>query len=625
MKDITNNSQPKVGVYICYCGGNISDHVDVEKVRKRIEKLEEVAVARTNMFMCSDPGQDMIIEDLKAGRINRVVVASCAPSLHETTFKGAIIRGGANPYIYEHANIREQVSWVHHGDPATDKATKLIAAAVKKAALLKPLEPIKVTTRKHVTVIGGGFAGLKSAKDLANAGFKVTLIEKTPFLGGHVATLTTLSPTGSDARTVILSLIKEVLSNKDIEVYTCAELKEFSGYIGNFDLKFEISPPTYMDGMVLKEKILEHAYYVPLKGVFLDNNLSKKEIVVNTGGIVLATGFKSYEPREGEYGYKKFREVITLPELVFYLTTSSSSSDGYLKLMGKKIRSIAFIHCVGSRQIPGIDEETEDGKLNEYCSRVCCSTILNYANKIRALYPNTKVYDLYRDIRTYGRFQEELYTRASENRVKFIRFEPSDKPEIKPGIMDYPILIKVKDTLTFNEELGIPVDLVVLGTGIMPQSIKNIVELLKVPVDGDGFLQEVHPKLRPVESSVDGVVLAGTAQAPMDTTDVSNSASCAAVKMSSLLGKGYVEVDPFIAEVDKNRCKGHGKCIEACLRDGALIMKDGKAEVVPALCAGCGACVSACPEGAIEIAGSTLKQYEAMVDMIVNDEIIQDD
>ncbi len=449
-------------------------------------------------------------------------------------------------------------------------------------------------------------------------------LKKSPYLGGHVARLDILSPTNIEAKKIIISLVKEVLSHSNIDVYTCATLENFSGYIGNFNLSVNIKRPDYMDESVLKDKILDNAYYVDFKGIYIESNIQNKDIHIETGAIVLATGFKSYEPRAGEYGYKNFKEVITLPELILLLSEKAVSSDGYLKINGRKIRSLAFIHCVGSRQIPGIDQEKEDGTLNEYCSRVCCSTILNYANKIKAQYPNTQVYDLYRDIRTYGRFQEELYTRASENRVKFIRFEPAEKPQVEKGILDYPLLIKVKDTLTFNEELGIPVDLVVLGVGMEPKPIPEIINLLKVPIGNDGFLQEVHPKLRPVETSVDGVVLAGTAQAPMDTSEVSNSASCASVKVSALLGKGYVEVDPFIAEVDKGKCKGHGKCIEACLRDGALIMKDGKAEVVPALCAGCGACVPACPEGAIQIAGSTLEQYEAMVDMIVNDEIIQD-
>ncbi len=625
MMDKGNNSQPKVGVYICYCGGNISDHVEVEKVRERIEKLPQVAVARTNMFMCSDPGQEMIIEDLKSGKINRVVVASCAPSLHETTFKGAIMRAGANPYIYEHANIREQVSWVHQGKEATDKATKLVAAAVAKASLLQPLTPIRLDTTRHVTVIGAGFAGLKAARDLALRGFKVALVEKRPFLGGNVAKLKKLSPSNIEAKDVLISLVQEIFDNQNVEIYTCADLKNFSGYIGNFELRLKITPPKDLDHIIMWEPIGSKGYFIPFKGIIPSKDLpTEDEIEIKTGAIVISTGFKTYTPRKGEYGFLEHKEIVTLPKMIELLATSATSADGYLKINGKKIRSMAMIHCVGSRQIPGIDPEDENGRLNEYCSRVCCSAILSMANEIRTQYPNTQVYDLYRDIRTFGRFQEEIYIRACENRVKFIRFEPGEKPIVRQGIMDYPILIQVKDTLTFNETLGIPVDLVVLGVGLEPSNVENIVNLLKIPVGSDGFLQEVHPKLRPVETSIDGIVLAGTSQAPMDTSDVSNSASCAAAKITSLLNKGFVEVDPFIAEVDTNKCKGHGECIKACLRDGALVMEQGKAKVVPALCSGCGACVPACPEGAIQIAGATLKQYEAMVDMIVNDELILD-
>ena len=225
-------SGEKIGVYICHCGGNISDQVAVEKVRERAEKIPGVAVVRTNLFMCSDPGQELIAEDLKMGIVDRVVVASCAPSLHETTFRGAMVRAGANPYLYEHANIREQVSWVHHGDAATDKATRLVAAAVGKAKYLKPLKPLRVEARRHATVIGGGLAGLRAAKDLAVSGFEVALMEKSPFLGGRSALLDRLAPTGEKAADLVSQLAQEVLNDPAITLYTCSQVVGLKGTSG---------------------------------------------------------------------------------------------------------------------------------------------------------------------------------------------------------------------------------------------------------------------------------------------------------------------------------------------------------------------------------------------------------
>jgi len=219
------SEKEKIGVYICYCGGNISDHVDVETVREKAERIPGVAVARTNMFICSDTGQEMIIEDLQNGIVDRIVVASCAPSLHEMTFRGAVNRSGTNPYLYEHANIREQVSWVHHGEAATDKATRLVAAATAKAGLLNPLEPIRVEARQHATVIGGGVAGLRAAKDLADRGIEVILIEKSPFLGGQAAQLDRIAPTGDPASDLISELSSQVLQDNSITVHTCASVE----------------------------------------------------------------------------------------------------------------------------------------------------------------------------------------------------------------------------------------------------------------------------------------------------------------------------------------------------------------------------------------------------------------
>ncbi|MCG6980756.1 MAG: CoB--CoM heterodisulfide reductase iron-sulfur subunit A family protein [Deltaproteobacteria bacterium] len=634
-KEIEMEREPKIGVYVCQCGGNISDHVDVEKVCERASKIPGVVVARENMFMCSDPGQDLIIEDLKSGTVDRVVVASCAPDLHELTFRNAVSRAGKNPYIYEHANIREQVSWVHHGDGATEKASRLVAAATAKAKYIQPLDPIRVEAKQHAVVIGGGISGMRAAKDLAERGIRITLLEKSPFLGGRAAQLDRLAPTGEKASDLITELTREVLNHPAIAVYTNAEVTNSEGYVGNFRLQFQRRPPDSAEDLdKIKEMVesgTEFGEFIPLVGICPAKIPEKiEEYTIEAGVILLATGFKPYSPRKGEYGFGEFKEVVTLPEFI-KLMARSRRNGKVLEINGKEIKSVAMIHCVGSRQIPGVHEEDETGHLNEYCSRTCCTAALQAANTVRDTYPGTRVFDFYRDIRTYGRGQEELYERASKNRVLFLRYEPAAAPVVKRnnGSNGYPLSVKVNDTLTFGEEVEVPVDLVVLAVGMEPNNVSNLVEMMKLPVGADRFLLEVHPKLRPVEMSVAGILLAGTCQSPMDTGEACNGASSAAVKTSSLLGRGYVELDPFVAEVDLEKCTGTGACVEACLREEALTLvemeMDGekvqRAEVNPALCNGCGACVAVCPENAINIKGWTLRQYEAMVDMIVADDI----
>ena len=627
--------EKKIGVYICYCGGNISDHVDVEAVRDRAEKIPGVAVARTNMFMCSDPGQEMIMEDLKEGRVDRVVVASCAPSLHEMTFRNAISRAGSNPYIYEHANIREQVSWVHHGKHATDKATVLVSAATAKAGHLKSLNPIRVDAVSHATVIGGGIAGLRAAIDLSDRGIQVVLVEKSPFLGGQLALLDKIAPTRDAAADLVSSLSRRVLNDASITVYTCATVERFEGYVGNFKLGVKKQPP---ESAAYQEKLkqlftcdMKSGDFFPFAGVYAGSIPEiTEEITIDTGVVVLATGIKSYSPRKGEYGYDEFKEVITLPELIRDMSENKTGGE-FLEINGRKIKSVAMIHCVGSRQIPGIHPEDASGNLNEYCSRTCCSATLNAANIIRETYPETRVFEFYRDIRTYGRGQEELYEQASGNGIVFIRFDAQEAPEISKNNYsdEFPLLVKAKDMLTFGEEIEVPVDLVVLATGVEPNNISEIVDMMKIPVGADRFLLEVHPKLRPVELPVSGIFLAGSCQAPMDIGEACSGAAAAAVKASALLSRGYVELDPFVAEVDIQKCVGTGSCVEACLSDGALRLvgmeingqKVQRAQVIPAFCTGCGACVAVCPENAIDVNGWTLKQYEAMVDRIVSEEV----
>ena len=306
--------------------------MDVEKVCEQARKVPGVVVARANMFMCSDPGQELIIEDLKSGLVDRVVVASCSPSLHETTFRQALIRAGANPYVYEHANLREQVSWVHHGAEATDKATRLVAAAAAKAGMLESLEPIRVDVQRQAVVIGGGVAGLKTALELAERGLPVVLVEKSPFLGGQVAQLDRLAPWGETAAGVISELAAAVLAHPAITVYPCAQVEGFEGYIGNFKLKIVQQPPegtAYADGLArLSRSGRGLGEFVPFVGVMpAPIPVGREEFDLDAGVIVLATGFRPYQPRPGEYGFQEFPEVVTLPEFIRLVAEAEAGGD----------------------------------------------------------------------------------------------------------------------------------------------------------------------------------------------------------------------------------------------------------------------------------------------------------
>ncbi len=613
-----NPADRKVGVYICHCGGNISDHVDVDQVAKAVAELPGVSVSRTNVFMCSDPGQELIQKDIESGKVDRVVVASCAPSLHELTFRGAIKRANMNPYLYEHANIREQVSWVHDGPKATAKATALIGAAVAKAQDLTALEAIRVDAKRHVTVIGGGVAGMRAALDAAKHGLAVTLIEKSPFLGGQTAKLDKLAPTDETGQAVIAQLANALAHQKRVQVHTCSQITASEGYVGNFKLTLHSQPP---DAGVDQPP----GEYVPFAGFYPQRAPTQsQDFTLQTGAIIFATGFKNYAPRKGEFGFLEHTGVITLPQLIQQMA-QHPSPGATLNVNGRQIRRVAFIHCVGSRQIPGIHEPDAQGRVNEYCSRTCCSAVLQAALNIRQRHPQTHVFEYYRDIRTYGRGQEDYYDNASAANVMFFRYEP-DAPPVVEAAPDsrWPLRVRVTDTLTFGQELTAEVDLVVLAVGMMPGPIPELIDQMKMPVGADGFLQEVHPKLRPVEVANTGMLLAGACQAPMDVTEACCAAQAAAVKGVALLSKGYVELDPYVAQVDAQRCSGHGKCIQVCPVEGALTSVqttvDGQpvsqARVNGALCTGCGICVAECPEHAIDIRGWTLAQYEKMVDAI---------
>lgn len=673
--EATNGQARDIGVYMCHCGGNISDVVDVAQVTKIAASLPGVVVARDNPFMCSDPGQKLIAEDIASKGLRRVVIAACSPSLHETTFRKTLIRAGADPYLYEHANIREQVSWCSKSDPegATDKAKHLVLAAVSKIKGLVPLLPIRVEAPPRVVVIGGGVSGLRCASNLAQRGMKVTLLERAPFLGGHMAQLDRVYPTEDSARDLLRRLVEQVVADENISVHTSAEVVSATGYVGNFTVVVRLHPrgvtselpadqfstaiascpevvASPFDYGLAERRAIYHPYatcYPPepaidwehctrcgecgkaVGGKGIDLEAQPQELRVHTGAIVLATGFDPYAPQEGEYGFGQHEGVITLPQLL-RLLDPGGPTGGALARGGRPVRNVCFIHCVGSRQVQGIHRPGPDGAVNNYCSRFCCTATLWAAREIRRRFPQVTVFDCYQDIRTYGRGHEDYYEEVSKLGVLFLRWVAEEPPTVERAAdgAAAPLVVKVKDRLTFSEEVEVPADLVVLSTGMVPHDIGGLVDMLKLPRSADRFLQEVHPKLRPVEIAINGVMIAGTCQTPMDITESCAAASAAAVKASALLSKGYVELDPYIAKIDPTRCAGGAacktECVDVCAHVRAVSIRaqaDGStiAEVNIALCKGCGMCVPVCPQNAITIAGWHLDQFEAMVDAIVAD------
>jgi heterodisulfide reductase subunit A len=658
----SENGDVRIGVYTCYCGGNISSVVDCEHVAKMLESQPGVVVSRTDMSMCSDAGQALIEEDIRERGVNRVVIGACAPSLHELTFRGTLKRAGLNPYLYYHVGLREQSSWVHkdHPEKATDKAIRLMSSGIAKARKLDPLNAIRLEANQHALVIGGGVAGLRSALDIARNGIHVTLIEKSPFLGGRMAQLESIFPVQKPARELLHELIYEVMEHPAITILTQAELVHTSGYVGDFQIQIkqnsrgvtddnaealmqacaETVPDEFNYGLT-ERKLIYRSYpdcFPPTPAVDWDNcpdgrltiqqngkaitlENEPRTIELNVGAIVLATGFNPYEPRKGEFGYGELPEVVTLPQLIRHLATVAPGEQ--LTWNGRSVRDIALIHCVGSRQIEGVHEPQEDGNVNDYCSRVCCTASVHILNELHERFPGINMFDLYQDIRTYGRGHEEYYRRALEEGVRFIRYLGQEGPVVKkatPGDT-HPVLVEVTDYLTWGEDIEVAADLVVLAVGMMPRDVNDLVQMLKISRGTDRFLLEVHPKLRPVETAVPGVVLAGSVQGPMNIQESCAAAQAAAAKVASLLGPGFVTLEPFVARVDPEKCNGSGKCVEVCAYEDAILLQtfsengheSTRAVVTPANCAGCGVCVSACPEGAIDVQGWTLEQYREMV------------
>ena len=569
-------SERKIGVYVCHCGGNISDYVDVAQVIDAVKDEPGVSVARAAMFTCSDATQQEIIDDIREQELDGMVVASCSPSLHTATFREVARRAGLNPYEYTQVNIREQCSWAHTDDKdgATSKAIRLVRAGIARTRLTTPLEPVVVETVPKTLVVGGGVAGLRAALGLAEIGLEVFLVERENELGGRLGQLGSIYPHGNDGRELIARLTKAVKERPNIRVFTGAELVEKSGSFGNYQVTTRVG------------------------------GKPGERIQVEVGSIVVATGFDSYQPEAGELGYG-IEGVLTLPEFEQLLTR-----DGALALDGKPVESIAYIYCVGSRQPGG----------HEYCSRYCCTAAVHSSLRVAEQAPAVRQYHLHRDMRTYGK-HELLFNESRERGSLYIRFADDEPPAVEK-LSDGRLRVTVRDLLTEGEELTIEPDLLVLVTGMVPRANEELIGVLKLPLDKDGFFNEIHPKLRPVETVVDGVLIAGACQSPKSASESVTSALAAVSQSAAMLKKGSAELDPLIATIDPEKCSWCGACQEACPYDAIeQLALNGKqvAQVETAGCKGCGGCVPVCAEDAIDLLGYSDAQVRAMIDGLLQE------
>ena len=572
----------KIGVYICHCGGNISDHVDVEEVRRRIEKEYGVTVAKTSMFTCSDASQTEMMKDIQEQGLDGMVVASCSPKLHLTTFRNMSTRAGLNPFQYVQVNIREQCSWAHSDDHegATCKAANLVGAGIEKALRQEALQPIRVTSVKKVLVIGAGIAGLRAAIELADLGVEVFVVEREASGGGQVAALGEMFPAGKVGSELTASLLAEARRRPNVTLFLNAELAAKSGHIGEFELAIRVRPP----------------------------GAAEETVRIQVGAILVATGFAEYEPKPGEYAFGQ-PGVVTLSQFEKLL----QEGNGRLLHEGREVRSVAFLYCVGSRQCG----EGED--LNRWCSRYCCSAACHQAVLAARKFPGVRSYHFYRDMRTYGKF-ETIYEEAGKAGAVFLRFHEERPPRVERD--GDSLRVVVQDLLTGGDEVAVAADLVVLVTGMTARPNDALTRVLKLPLGADRFYNEIHPKLRPVETVIDGVYIAGACQGPKNAGESVVSSLSAVAKAAALLIKGYVDLQPFVAYVQADTCTWCGKCQPACPYGAIEKVAYGDKEVarvVDVLCKGCGACLPPCPVDATQLKGYTDGQVEAMIDVLARE------
>jgi heterodisulfide reductase subunit A len=644
----------RVGVFVCHCGTNIAGTVDVKYVAEEMSGEKGVIISRDYKYMCSDPGQNIIKEYIRLYKLDRVVVASCSPLLHERTFQNTVKEEGLNPYLMEMANIREQCSWVHKDRAeATAKAIELIKMSVAKVRMNEPLFPKRIPMERKALVIGGGISGMQAALDIALVGHPVILVERGPSIGGRMAQFDKTFPTLDCAACILTPKMVDVRSNPNIRILTYSEVESVEGYVGNFEVKIrkrarsvDMSKCTGCGECMQKCPVRvdsefdlglgkRKAIYIPFPQAVPNvpvidrvhclfftkgkcrvcqkvcpaeaiNYEQEDEVITEkVGAIVAATGFDLSDPNDySEYGGGRYKDVIN--GLQFErMINASGPTEGHLKRPsdGKEPKTIVFIQCVGSR---------DENLGRPYCSKMCCMYTAKHAILTKEHIPDARVYVFYIDIRAAGKNYEEFVRRAIEQygaiylrgRVSRI-FENNGK-----------LIVRGADTLS-RAQVEVEADMVVLATALVARSDAiKVAQMLGIPYDQNRFFTEMHPKLAPVENVTSGIYLTGACQAPKDIPDSVASASGASVKVCALFANEELIADPMTAEINPNLCSLCKTCVDIC-PFSAIIEEEGKKpdgkiqrqmRVIEGICHGCGACVASCRPGAITLRGYTDQQ-----------------
>jgi heterodisulfide reductase subunit A len=652
--------QERIGVYVCHCGSNIAQMVDVEQVRdfagNRL-KDQGVVIARDYKFMCSSLGQELIEKDIQELGLTRIVVAACSPHLHEATFRGAAKRAGLNPYLVEMASIREQVSWVHTDRvAATSKAKAIVSGTVDRVVHNESLEALKVPINSATLVVGGGIAGIQAALEIADAGYPVYMVEREPSIGGHMSQFDKTFPTLDCSACILTPRMVSAGGHKNITLMTWAEVINVSGYVGNFSVTIK-QKARYVDTSLCTgcgicqekcpKKVLDDIYeaglghrkavYTPFpqavpkypvidrpnctffqKGTCkacekfcptnaIDFTQQDQIVTIDVGNIILATGFDLFDARRiPNYGYGRLANVFTSLEFE-RLSNAAGPTNGEIVMRDgvTKPQTVGIIHCVGSR----------DRNYNNYCSSICCMQSLKFAHLVMER-TGAQVYNFYIDIRTPAKAYDEFYQRVLDEGALFVRGRVAEVTDAgrRPG-EEHKVIIQVEDTLV-GKQRRIPVDMVILASGLEPRADSHATaKLFGISCSSDGWFTEKHPKLDPVATMTEGIFIAGCAAGPKDIPSSVSQGAAAAARVLGRINQKEIELEPVRAAINQDQCSGCRICNNLCPFNAILFHGDRMvSEVNAALCQGCGTCVAACPAGAISGTGFSNEQILAQID-----------